>query len=511
MLRDIRYGYRFFRVALTLARYGALFPLEHLEAPGPVVALARRLAIRHRTVADRPGERLAQALQALGPSFIKMGQGLATRPDLLGEQVAADLSALQDRLPPFPSEQAIATIEAEFGQPLSELFQSFEHAPVAAASIAQVHFAVTVDGRPVAVKILRPEVEARFEEDFKGFLWLAERMEKRVPQVRRLRPLEVVRLLAAAVRVEMDLRLEAAAASELADVMEGYEGYTLPCPDWDRTSRRVLTMERIDGISLGNRERVIAAGHDVKALAAIVVQSFLWQSMRCGVFHADMHPGNLFVDGEGRVAAIDFGIIGRLDRETRRYLAQILLGISNRDYMGVARLHYEAGYVPPGREVASFAQALRSVAEPVIGRPVSQISLGRLLGQLFAITREFNMETQPQLLLLQKTMVMVEGVAQRLDPDINMWETARPVLEDWARRQAGVDARIAEAREAASQLLHNLPRAVDRLANGPFGSAADDDIAREMARVVKELRRLRRLLVGGAVLAVAVVVGALLL
>jgi len=511
MLKDIRYGFRFFRVALTLARYGALFPLEQLEVPGALVGLARRLALKRRDVADRPGQRLAAALQALGPSFIKMGQGMATRPDLLGEQVAADLSALQDRLPPFPAEQAIATVETEFDRPLSALFQSFEREPVAAASIAQVHFATTTDGRPVAVKILRPGVEAHFEDDFRGFLWLAQRMEKRVPQVRRLRPVEVVRLLASAVRVEMDLRLEAAAASELDDIMRGYEGYTLPKPDWDRTSRRVLTMERIEGISLGNREKVIEAGHDVKRLATIVVQSFLWQSMRCGVFHADMHPGNLFVDSQGRVAAIDFGIIGRLDKETRRYLAQILLGISNRDYMGVARLHYEAGYVPPGREVATFAQALRSAAEPVIGRPVSEISLGRLLGQLFAITREFNMHTQPQLLLLQKTMVMVEGVAQTLDPGINMWETARPVLEDWARRQAGLDARIAEAQEGAVQLLRNLPRAVDRLANGEFGSAADDDIAREMAAVEKELGRLRRLIVGLAVIGAAAGIAALLL
>jgi ubiquinone biosynthesis protein len=486
MLDDIRYGFRFFRVALTLARYGALFPLDEFDLPRPVMALARMMGGGRRDLGARPGERLSQALQVLGPSFIKLGQALATRPDVIGEDVARDLAALQDRLPPFDSKAAVATLEDEFGRPLSALFSAFAPDPVAAASIAQVHFATTIEGREVAVKILRPGIEARFEEDFRGFLWLARKMERRLPQSRRLRPVEVVRLMAETVRGEMDLRLEAAAASELAEVMADYEGYVLPKPDWERTSRRVLTMERVDGIPLTQRQAVIDAGHDAKRLARIVVQSFLWQSMRRGVFHADMHPGNLFVDRQGRIVAIDFGIMGRLDKETRRYLALILLGISNRDYLGVARLHFEAGYVPRGRSVEAFAQALRSVAEPIVGRPVQDISFGRMLGQLFAITRAFDMETQPQLLLLQKTMVMVEGVAQNLDPSINMWETARPVLEGWAQKQAGPEARIVEAGEILRAVLHNLPKALERLAQEPMAPVEPD-----LSSIAREVKRLR--------------------
>lgn len=507
MLSGLRHGLRFFRVAVTLARYRALFPLEMLELPGPVMGLARKLGRPRKDVGGRPGERLAEALQSLGPSFIKLGQGLATRPDLVGHDVAVDLSALQDRLPPFSAEAARAMVESELDRPIADIFSEFTDEPVAAASIAQVHLAVTRDGRPVAVKILRPGIEARFAADFKSFLWLAEKVERRIPETRRLRPVEVVKLLRETVEIEMDFRLEAAAASELTETMADFPDYVVPAVDWQRTSRRVLTMDRVEGISLSHRDDLVAAGHDTKRLAAIVVQSFLRQSMEEGLFHADLHPGNLFADRHGRIVAIDFGIMGRLDRKTRRYLAQILLGILNRDYRGVARLHFEAGYVPPERSVAAFAQALRSVAEPIIGRPVQEISMARLLGQLFAITATFDMPTQPQLLLLQKTMVMVEGVAQTLDPEINMWETSRPVLEDWARVHTGPEAAITEMVETVNDTAQNLPKAIERLASGELAPRPVLDVS----EVAGEIRRLRRLVFGLFIAVAVAAAGAVIL
>jgi ubiquinone biosynthesis protein len=374
---------------------------------------------------------------------------------LLGEQIAEDLSALQDRLPPFDAAAARATLESELERPVEALFASFEDAPIAAASIAQVHYAVTTEGDPVAVKILRPGIEAAFARDLALFEWIADIVERTQPLLRRLRPREVVATFREMVRMEMDLRLEAAAASEFAESLADDPHVRIPKVDWQRTARRVLTLERISGIPVDEREALIAAGHDPDTLIAHAAQNFFNQVFRNGLFHADMHPGNLFVDGEGRLVMVDFGIMGRLDRKTRDYLAEMLTGFLLGDYRAVAEVHFRAGYVPRHKSIDAFMQACRSIGEPILGKPLHEISLARLLAQLFQVTETFEMETQPQLLLLQKSMLLAEGVGRRLNPTINMWQLARPLVEDWMRENRGPEARI---RESARELVDFVQR-----------------------------------------------------
>ncbi len=459
-LRATRNLARLVQIAWTLARYDALFWLDGLIAPGPIRALRRLGRSDLDSMGRRPGERLALALKALGPSFIKLGQTLATRADLLGEEVAADLSRLQDRLPPFPGEQARAIVEREFGRPLDELFASFDDMPVAAASIAQVHFAVTAAGEPVAVKILRPGIVGAFARDLDLFLWLADLAERLQPGLRRLRPVEVVRTLADTVRFEMDLRFEAAAASELGENFAADPDFRVPRVDWQRTSQRVLTLERVSGIRVDDRDALIAAGHDMDDILAKAARTFFNQVFRDGFFHADMHPGNLFIDAGGGIVAVDFGIMGRLDRRTRTFLADMLVGFLSGDYRRVAEVHFAAGYVPARHSVDAFTQACRSIGEPILGRPLHEISIARLLAQLFQVTEQFEMETQPQLLLLQKTMVVVEGIGRRLDPTVNMWTLAQPLIEEWMRANRGPEARLVETAQATAVLLERLPALV---------------------------------------------------
>ncbi len=465
MTRAIRNIFRLLRIARTLARYDALFPLELLGTPQWLLGwrrlLAPRLADDVRGLA--PGERLARALNRLGPSFIKLGQSLSVRADLIGEDLARDLGELRDRLPPFDAELARATVVEELGQPLDAMFAEFDAEPVAAASIAQVHFAVTADGRQVAVKVLRPGIEAAFQRDLELFYWLAELAERIQPALRRLRPVSVVETLADTVDLEMDLRMEAAAAAELAENFADDEAVGFPAVDWERTSRRVLTTERVTGTPVGDREALVAAGHDPDAVAATTIRAFLTQSVRDGFFHADLHQGNLFVAPDGRLIAVDFGIMGRLDRDTRRYLAEVLLGFLTGNYRRAAEVHFEAGYVPANKSVDVFAQACRSIGEPVFDRPSGEVSIGRLLAQLFRITETFDMATQPHLLLLQKTMVTVEGVCRTLSPDTDMWEVARPVLETWIGETAGPQARLRDAAERASEIARRLPRLIENL------------------------------------------------
>ncbi len=451
---------RLLRIAWILGRWDALFPLRD-NGLVPAVTFLAGMAPRRRGL-GRPGQRLAGALLALGPSFIKFGQALSTRPDLVGEEVAADLSALQDRLPPFGARAARAIVEAEFGRPLGSLFHSFDDAPVAAASIAQVHFATVAPGEPVAVKILRPGVERAFERDLELFYWLAGMAERALPSWRRLRPVEVIATFAQSVALEMDLRFEAAAASELRRNFAGETGFLVPAVDWRRTSRRVLTLERVEGIPIDEREALIDAGHDPHDVLGKAAGAFFRQVFHDGFFHADLHPGNLMVDARGNVVAVDFGIMGRLDGDTRRYLAEMLLGFLSGDYERVADVHFEAGYVPRRASKAAFVQALRSIGEPIFGRPLDEISIAHLLAQLFQITEAFEMETQPQLLLLQKTMLMAEGLTRRLAPDHNMWVFTQPLIERWARENLGVEARL---RETASGILEagaRLPRLAAR-------------------------------------------------
>ncbi len=464
MLRSVRNLGRLLRIARTLARHDALFPFETVGAPAPVLALARRLWGPRAGGSEtrRPGQRLALALQRLGPSFIKLGQALSTRPDVVGQDIADDLAELRDRLPPFSGALARETVSAELGRPIGELFSSFDESPVAAASIAQVHFAVTPEDKEVAVKVLRPGIEAAFARDLDLFLWLAEAAERLRPPLRRLRPVDTVRTIAETVDLEMDLRFEAAAASELAESSAVGSGFDVPAVDWQRTSRRVLTLERVPGIPIDDREALLAAGHDPDAIVAKLIQSFLAQAFRDGFFHADLHPGNLFVDAGGDIGAVDFGIMGRLDRKTRRYVAELLLAFLVADYRRAAEIHFEAGYVPATKSLDAFAQACRSIGEPILGRPVKEISMGRLLAQLFEVTRTFDMKTQPQLLLLQKTMVVAEGVGRSLSPETNMWELARPLLQECVAETLAPETRMRDAAESTAQLARRFPALLEK-------------------------------------------------
>jgi len=409
---------------------------------------------------------LAAAFNELGPSFVKLGQLLSTRADLLGEEMAIDLASLQDRLPPFPGQVARALIETEFARPIDRLFTSFDEVAVAAASIAQVHFARTTDGQEVAVKILRPGIAEAFTGDLNLFLWLAGLGERLQPALRRLKPVEVVQTLAEVVRIEMDLRMEAAAAAELAENFAGDPDFHVPRVDWLRTGRTVLTLERINGIRIDDRAALLAGGHRIEDLLAKAAAAFFNQVFRDGFFHADLHPGNMFVDPNGAIAVVDFGIMGRLDRATRFFLADMLIGFLSGDYRRVAEVHFAAGYVPPRRSVDAFTQACRSIGQPILGKPLQEISVARLLAQLFEITEQFEMETQPQLLLLQKTMVVIEGVGRRLDPEINIWALARPLIEGWMHDNRGPEARVRLGMETLADLIERVPplvRSLERL------------------------------------------------
>ncbi len=441
------------RAGLTLLRYGVPIPPPGIEAP-PAFRMLKALSA---PLWWRPWTRhkgITPALTGLGPSYVKLGQFLATRDDLVGEEMARELGRLQDRLPPFATKKARDVVEQELGAGIDELFVEFGE-PVAAASIAQVHKALVRDDkgeRWVAVKVLRPDVDRRFRNDLKTFYEAARLVERFDPAARRLRPVAIVDTLANSVALEMDLRLEAAAISEMAENIRNDSGFKVPEIDWSRTSRRVLTTQWIDGIPLHDVKAVRAAGHDTRVLGTRLVQSFLRHAMRDGFFHADMHQGNLFIDRAGDIVAIDFGIMGRLGRQEQRYLAEILNGFINRDYLRSAQMHFDAGYVPQHHSVASFSQALRAVGEPIQGRTADEISMGGLLGQLFHYTEVFDMKTRPELLMLQKTMVVVEGVARSLNPQLNMWTTAGPVVKEWMEQTLGTAGKLRELRQEGAKM-----------------------------------------------------------
>ena len=461
MTASVTHLWRLLKWGRTLARHGALRGIEEDPLTPPQVRRLARIARFAARIPPTPD--YATALQEIGPAAIKLGQALSTRPDLVGERAAENLSQLQDDLPPAPFAAIKQTIESSFGAPLETLFSKFEEVPVGAASIAQVHRATTADGREVAVKVLRPGIEEEFARAIETYEWAAAHVERYGGELERLRP----RLVVAQFRVwtarELDLQREAASASELRENMVAEPGYYIPEIDWRRTARRVLTLEWLDGIKLNDREALIAAGHDCEALAAILVRAFLRQAVVDGFFHADLHHGNLFALSDGRIAAIDFGIMGRIDRRARVWLAEILYGLITGDYARVAEIHFEAQYVPPHHSVEEFATALRAAGEPIRGLPVKDISVGRMLESLFSITRDFDMPTQPHLLLLQKTMVMNEGVATALDPDINMWETAEPFLREWIRSELGPEAYYADRLIELVRAAKKIPELIQRL------------------------------------------------
>jgi len=498
--------WRLLKWGRTLARHGALKGIEQdRNTPAPVRRLARIARFGAR-VPKVP--RYAEAFQAIGPAAIKLGQSLATRPDLVGEQAAHDLLTLQDALPPVRFDFIRAEIETSFGLPLEEIYSSFEEVPVGAASIAQVHRAVTTEGREVAVKVLRPKIRERFARDIETYEWAAAHLEQLGGEAARLRPRLVIENLKRWTARELDLRREAASASELAEAMVAVPGYIVPAIDWDRTNGRVMTLDWVDGIKISDRETLIAAGHDLKAIAARLVNTFLRQAIADGFFHADMHQGNLFVTAAGDIVAIDFGIMGRIDRRARLWLAEILYGLITGNYRRVAEIHFEAQYVPPHHNVGEFATALRAVGEPMRGKPVSELSVGQMLDGLFAITRDFDMQTQPHLLLLQKTMVMVEGVATMLDPGINMWDVSGPYVKAWLRDELGPEAKLADRIFDFADTIRRLPDLLKRLEDAypPAGGAPPEPPLPEVKLV--DIGAGARLLRYGAVAVVAAAIGA---
>ena len=460
---------RLIRTGATFERTGAMAAvLDAVDAPIRLRMAARVMGWPFRWLGYKGDPTLppiTRAITALGPAYIKFGQILSTRADVVGPEMAGQLRMLQDRLPPFPTDVAKKAIAAELRAPVDQLFSEFSE-PVAAASIAQVHRArVRETGREVAVKVVRPGIGAAFKRDIDAFHFGARLIEILSPGTRRLRPRDVVRHFEQTVTGEQDLRLEAAAASEFAENTARDAGFQIPMPHWALSSRRVLTADWAEGLPMGDRDALIAAGHDTTELARRVIQLFLSHALRDGFFHADMHHGNLKVAANGDIIAYDFGIMGEIDEYTRRVYAQILYGFIQRDYRLVARVHFEAGYVPRDRDEAAFARALRAVGEPIFGADASRISMGNLLSYLFEVTERFGMPTRTELILLQRTMVVVEGVARSLDPQLNIWDAAKPVVSDYIKASVGPKAAMSDLTHIAQTVGRYgplLPRMIEQ-------------------------------------------------
>jgi ubiquinone biosynthesis protein len=485
---------RLARAGLVFAREGVFALADPAPLPWPAQTAIKLARLLERPTSTSARGRLAAALTKLGPTYVKLGQFLATRPDVVGVALARDLESLQDKMAPFPQAEAEAVVVAALGKPLLESYASFGPA-VAAASIAQVHRAevATPEGRKaVAVKVLRPNVERRFRVELEAFTFAANQAESLSAEARRLRMIETVATLRRSVALEMDLRLEAAALSEMAENTKADPDFRVPSVDWDRTAKDVLTLEWIDGTPLHDRATLEAKGFDLKHLSHAVIQTFLRHALRDGFFHADMHPGNLFVDADGKLTFVDFGIMGRLGAKERRFLAEILYGFITRNYQRTAEVHFEAGYVPAHHSVENFAQAIRAIGEPIHNRAADEISMAKLLMLLFEVTGLFDMRTRPELLLLQKTMVVVEGVARSLDPELNIWSAAEPIAKQWIEANYGVTGRLREAGEGAEVLgkvMAEVPRLLEQaertalaladMARGGF--RLDDDTVERLA------------------------------
>jgi ubiquinone biosynthesis protein len=453
---------RLIQTGATFQRTGAMgVVLNAVDAP-PILRLAARIIGWPFAFLGLRGDPklppVTRALTALGPAYIKFGQILSTRPDVVGAELADQLQYLQDKLPPFPLATARATVEAELGIKVDEVFSEFSE-PVAAASIAQVHRARLRDsGVEVAVKVLRPRIERAFRTDLDAFHFSAALIEFLLPQTRRLRPSDVVAHFESVVLGELDLRLESASASEFAENTKEDAGFVVPAVNWGLSSRRVMTLGWGEGIPANELEHLRASGLDMEKLGERVLQLFLSHALRDGFFHADMHQGNLKFAPNGDIVALDFGIMGRIDDYTRRVYAEILYGFIKRDYRRVAEVHFEAGYVPADRDVEEFARALRAVGEPIFGMDATRISMGRLLNYLFEVTERFGMQTRTELILLQRTMVVVEGVARSLNPHINIWEVAHPVVEAYIRDSIGPRALVEDLVRTARIIARFGPR-----------------------------------------------------
>jgi ubiquinone biosynthesis protein len=454
--------WRLIRTGATLERTGAMnVVLDAFEAPPALRFVARALGLPFKFLGYKGDPNMppaTRALTALGPAYIKFGQILSTRPDVVGDELAVQLRVLQDKLPPFSLEEAKAEVQRELGQKVDEIFSDFSD-PVAAASIAQVHKArLASTGEAVAVKVLRPKIERAFRKDIDAFYLAARMVELFAPGARRLRPMEVIEHFDGVVRGELDLRLESSAASEFAANTKNDEGFQLPLVKWEYSARRVMTLEWADGVPMGDNAAIDAAGHDRVALGDKVLKLFLSHALRDGYFHADMHQGNLKVAPNGNIIAYDFGIMGHIDEYTRRVYAEILFGFIRKDYKRVAEVHFEAGYVPADKDVDEFARALRAVGEPIFGMDANHISMGRLLSYLFEVTERFGMETRTELILLQRTMVVVEGVARSLNPNINIWQVASPIVTDYISKSIGPKALLSDLAKTLRVVSHFGPR-----------------------------------------------------
>ncbi len=453
---------RLIRTGATFERTGAMtVVLDALDA-GPLLRGVFRTVVWPFQWLGYSGDPsmppAPRALTALGPAYIKFGQILSTRPDVVGDELAVQLRVLQDKLPPFSMAEARAEIKREIGFDVDDLFSTFSE-PVAAASLAQVHKAHLIeDGTAVAVKVLRPGIEKAFRKDIDAFYFAARAIEVLSPASRRLRPMDVITHFEGVVKGELDLRLESSAASEFADNTAKDAGFQVPRIRWHLSGRRVMTLDWAEGVNAGDNEALDAAGHDRRVLSTRVLQLFLNHALRDGFFHGDMHQGNLKVAANGDIIAYDFGIMGRLDSYTRRVYAEILFGFIRKDYQRVAEVHFEAGYVPPDRDVDEFARALRAVGEPIFGMDATRISMARLLSYLFEVTERFGMETRTELILLQRTMVVVEGVARSMNPHMNIWEDARPIVESYIADSIGPKALMRDFVKTAVVLSRFGPR-----------------------------------------------------
>ena len=456
--------FRLFQIARKLSTSGAVENINQVhEIPTLVNLFFSFISIGSNTnrfdEQKTSGERLCIALQGMGTTFIKLGQFLATRPDIIGEEISKDLEKLQDKVPAFDLYDAKKIIKKEIGEKqFNNIIEISE--PIAAASIAQVHIAKIKNEnqeKEVAIKILRPDIERLFNEELDALMLFAYIIENTIPKSKRLKLVEVVHLLREITNIEMDLRFEAAAANELYENTEQDHGFNVPKIYWNYTTKKILTLDKVEGISIREHDKLKNLGVDLKKLAENLIQHFLKQAVRDGFFHGDMHQGNLFVDNKGNIIPVDFGIMGRLDKNNRKFLAEILYGFIKRDYVKVAEVHFQAGLVPQDASKDEFAQALRSVGEPIFGQTIKDISGGNLLAQLFEITEKFNMATQPSLLLLQKNMVVVEGVARKLFPETNIWEVSRPVLENWLKNIKSPKSTIDTALNTSAEIIKRIP------------------------------------------------------
>jgi ubiquinone biosynthesis protein len=498
---------RFFRIVHTIGRYG----LDEFapQRGGGLVRFLFGVFYFSRDRSRPRAERLRLALESLGPIFVKFGQILSIRPDLIPEDIVAELSKLQDNVPPFAWEQVAATLEAAYGKPVEAVFQSFERVPIASASVAQVHFAVLPDGRETAVKVLRPGIRETIAQDVALLYVLAGVIERVFPDGRRLRPREVVHEFEKTIADELDLVREAANASQLRRNFADGRLLIVPEVYWDWCNRDVMVMQRIEGIPVNAVGELERHGIDIKRLAREGVEIFFTQVFRDGFFHADMHPGNIFVSREGRYCGVDFGIMGTLSDDDKNYLAINFMAFFHRDYHRVAVAHVEAGWVPADTRVEEFEGAIRSVCEPIFDRPLKDIYFGKLLVRLFEVSRRFRMEIQPQLALLQKTLLQVEGLGRQLDPDLDLRRAAQPILERWMNEQVGVRGLMRQLREEAPLWARTLPQ-LPRLVHRALHDKPLERLERALLRIEQAQQRQARVLRAIAVVLAALAVGLLL-